>query len=101
MLEDEPFAKASKAHNDRWLPWFETELRALGLEVVPSNANFVLVRFPEDSRRNADAANAFLNDQGIIPRKVAAYGLPDCLRITIGTEDELRAALAAVAAFMR
>ena len=100
VLEDEPFARASKAHNDRWLPWFEAELRALGLAVVPSNANFVLVRFPEDAKHNADAANAFLNERGIIPRKVAAYGLPDCLRITIGTEAELRAAVDALAAFM-
>lgn len=100
VLADEAFARASKAHNDRWLPWFTAELRALGLYVAPSNANFVLVRFPKDAKRNADAANAFLNDRGVIPRKVAAYGLPDCLRITIGTEAELRAAADALAAFM-
>jgi histidinol-phosphate aminotransferase len=100
VLADEAFAQASKAHNDRWLPWFEVQLRTLGLAVTPSNANFVLVRFPRDLKRNADAANAFLNARGIIPRKVGAYGLPDCLRITIGTEVELRATVDALVAFM-
>lgn len=100
-LGDEEFAAASKAHNDRWLPWFTDELRALGLDVTPSNANFVLVRFPADPRRNADAADAHLNKDGVIVRKVRAYGLPDGLRITIGTEAELRAARDSLAAFMR
>ena len=50
---------------------------------MPSVGNFVLVRFPAGPA-NADAACAFLNARGIIPRKMGAYGLPDCLRITIG-----------------
>jgi len=69
--------------------------------VPDSQANFILARFPEDPKHNADAANAHLNRDGIIVRKVGAYGLPEGLRITIGTEAELRAARDSLAAFMR
>lgn len=100
-LEDMEFAAASKAHNDCWLPWFTNALRAMGIDVPDSQANFILARFPEDPKHNADAANAHLNRDGIIVRKVGAYGLPEGLRITIGTEAELRAARDSLAAFMR
>ena len=73
----------------------------MGLDVPDSQANFILARFPNDPKRNADAANAHLNKDGIIVRKVGAYGLPDGLRITIGTEAELRATRDSLAAFMR
>ncbi len=98
-LEDVEFQARVKAHNDRWLPWTADALRALGLEVQDSQANFILVRFPAGAK-NADAANAHLNAAGIIPRKVGAYGLPDSIRITIGTEAEMRAVRDALAAFM-
>lgn len=87
------------AHNERWLAWTADELSKLGLKCTPSVGNFVLVHFPAE--RSAEAALAFLNGRGIIPRRVAGYGLPDCLRITIGTEDDMRAVLAAITEFMR
>ncbi|MGH7002156.1 MAG: aminotransferase class I/II-fold pyridoxal phosphate-dependent enzyme, partial [Stellaceae bacterium] len=76
------------------------ELGALGLAVTPSAANFVLARFdamPKDS----EAAFAFLHSQGILVRKMTAYGLSEHLRITIGLEEEMRAVVAALAAFLR
>ena len=53
------------------------------------------------SSYNAAAANAHLNKDGIIPRAVANYGLPDFIRFTIGTEEEMRAVVASLAAFMK
>ena len=100
-LEDMEFAAACKAHNDKWLPWLSNELRGLGIDVPESQANFILARFPNGAKHNADAANAHLNKDGIIVRKVGAYGLPDGLRITIGTEAEMRAVRDSLAAFMR
>ena len=82
------------------LPWFARAVEALGITAHPSVGNFVLLRFPDDPARNADAANDYLNSRCIIPRKVANYGLPDCLRITIGREDDMRAVVAALADFM-
>ena len=100
-LEDLAFQDKSRAHNDMWLPWLTAELRKLGLEVVPSVGNFVLVGFPASGAKTAAAANSFLNTRGIIPRAVANYGLPNHLRITIGTEEEMRAVVAALAEFLK
>lgn len=75
----------SVAHNDHWLPKITEKVRALGLEVTPSVANFVLIHF-EDAARRA-AADAFLVSRGLILRQVAAYGLPKALRMTVGSEE--------------
>jgi len=98
-IEDLSHTDACRAHNDRWQPWFTDQVAKLGFEPVPSVANFVLVRFPDEKGRDAAAANAFLNARGIIPRAVEAYGLGDCLRFTVGREDEMRAAVDALAEF--
>ena len=97
-VEDAAFCDAARAHNDRWLPWMSAEIRAMGLDVVPSVANFILVRLGSPER--AAAADAFLRSQGIIIRAMGSYGLPDCLRITIGPEDEIKACCAALRAFL-
>ncbi len=98
-LEDAAHTEAARAHNSRWLAWFSDEASALGLTVAPSVGNFALVRFPAEPGRDADAAHAFLNARGIIPRKMGGYGLGDSLRVTIGLEDDMRAVVAALAAF--
>ncbi len=99
-LGDTEHLAAARRHNDRWRPWLSEKLSALGLDVRPSAANFVLVRFPQSEGRDADAANAFLMARGIVPRTMREYRLPDCLRITIGLEDEMRAVADALAEFM-
>ena len=98
-LEDRDHVAAAKAHNDRWLPWFSERVAAAGFTALPSAGNFVLVRFPAGPSTNADAACAFLNARGIIPRKMGPYDLGDCLRITIGLEDEMKIVAEALDAF--
>jgi histidinol-phosphate aminotransferase len=83
-----------------WLPWFSDRLAALGLKLTPSVANFVLPRFPEAAAKNADAAFDFLRSRGILTRKMAGYGLPRHLRITIGTGTEMERVLAVLGEFM-
>lgn len=70
---------------------FRRHVRGLGLEADPSHANFVLVRFPKGGP--SDAGNTFerLKRAGIIVRPVGGYGLADCLRVTIGSADEMAA----------
>lgn len=99
-VEDTESVARARAHNDRWQPWLSEKIAALGLELTPSVGNFVLPRFPDDPRHNADAAFAFLQSRGIITRKMGGYGLPQCLRITIGTGEEMEAVAAALAEFM-
>ena len=99
-VEDIEAFNRARAHNERWLPWFSDRLQALGLVLTPSVANFVLARFPDDPRRNADAAFAFLQSRGILTRRMGGYGLPQHLRITIGTGPEMETVAATIAEFM-
>ena len=97
-LADMAHTEASRANNDTWLPWLAAELRQVGLEPRDSVGNFVLVGF--GSRERAAAANDWMMNDGLIPRMVAGYGLPDHLRITIGTETEVRAVKESLARFV-
>ncbi|MBL8833837.1 MAG: histidinol-phosphate transaminase [Rhodospirillales bacterium] len=100
-MEDLAFQEKCRAHNDRVLSWFAGEVAKLGLKTLPSVGNFVMVEFPSTGRHTAAAANEFLMSRAIIPRAVANYGLPDHLRVTIGTDDEMKAVVAALADFVK
>ncbi len=67
---------------------------------MPSQGNFLLVRFPDAPAHNADAGFEFLKQRGIIARKMGGYHLGHSLRITIGTGDEMRQTAAALADFL-
>lgn len=99
VRDREHFWKAVE-HNSKWLPWIIAELRKTGLRVDDSVANFVLIHFPADGDKTAAKADAFLNKNGVILRGVGSYGLPDCLRMTVGTEDENRLAMSLLQKFM-
>ena len=71
-----------------------------GLKAWPSVANFVLVEFPEKGDKTAAAANAFLAERGLIVRGVGAYGLDNCLRISVGVKEANTAVINALKVFM-
>lgn len=62
-------------------------LKDFGLEVYPSQANFVLVNFGT-AERAANVCKRLVDDHSIYVREVGNYKLPTCLRITVGTEEE-------------
>ena len=95
------FLTRSRDHNTAWLPWLSDRLTEMGLVVVPSTGNFVLVRFPETGPHTADAAMAFLTSRGIIPRGTGSAGIPEGIRITIGLEDEMHATADAISDFLK
>lgn len=99
-IEDAKFTEAAARHNEAWLAIVSSEIGKLGLAVTPSVANFVLVHFPASGAHTAAAADDYLKSRGIILRRVSGYGLPDCLRMTIGSEADNRAVIAALAAFL-
>ncbi|HTV46626.1 MAG TPA: histidinol-phosphate transaminase [Stellaceae bacterium] len=99
-VEDTASLARARAHNDLWLPWFSGRLAGLGLELTPSVANFVLPRFPEEPGRDAEAAFAFLRSRGILTRQMDGYGLPQHLRITIGTGKEMEQVASVLGEFM-
>jgi len=99
-IEDTAHVEAARAHNDKWLAWLTTEIRKLGLEVTPSIANFVLIHFADGKGRTAEDADAFLTRRGLILRRVEAYKLPNALRMTVGSEEANRLAVAVLSEFM-
>ncbi len=98
-LEDHGHVDATIAHNDNWLEKMTMGIEKLGITVTPSVGNFLLMHFPKE-HHTARAADAYLTQRGLILRAVGAYGLPDCLRLTIGTEEANLAVLDALSSFM-
>jgi histidinol-phosphate aminotransferase len=87
-------------HNDHWLDVMSQGLAALGLRVTPSVGNFLLAHFPSAAGKSAAEADAFLLTRGYVLRRVAAYGFPNALRITIGPEEANLGLLAALKEFL-
>lgn len=85
-MEDRAHTEKSLVLNERWLPWLSKRLTELGLDVVPSVANFVLARFPDVE--SAQLAYDALLETGIITRLMKGYHLSDSLRISIGLGEE-------------
>jgi histidinol-phosphate aminotransferase len=99
-LEDQEHVKMSKDHNTKWLPIMTDALEKVGLKVSPSQGNFILVHFPNGDGQ-AVSADAYLRQNGIIVRPVGGYGLANCLRITIGSDNENHSLLEKLKAFMQ
>ena len=99
-IEDQAFVQAAVAHNEEWLPWLTAEITRLGLTVTPSVGNFLLIHFPKTAGKTAADADAFLVSKGLVLRRVAAYGLPDALRLTVGSEEANRHFVATLAQFL-
>jgi histidinol-phosphate aminotransferase len=93
-MEDRAHTDKSLAHNEQWLPWLTERLNGLGLDVVPSVANFVLARFPDVE--SAQSAYDALLETGIITRLMKSYHLPDSLRISVGLGEENEALVQAL-----
>lgn len=94
-LDDREFADKCVRENRAGMRQLEGGCRQLGLEYVPSVANFFLVRV-------GDGASVFeaLQRRGFIVRPVASYGLPAWVRITVGTEGQNEGLLAALRAVL-
>ena len=82
-VRDQEFLRDQVQKNSAQRAWLSGELSTMGYEVLPSQGNFILVKFPD-----ASAMNQYLLKQNIIVREMAGYYLPDYLRISIGTETE-------------
>ncbi len=82
-LDDHEFLTASHELNRRGMAQLVAAFDRLRLEYIPSCGNFVTFRAGD-----ADTVNQKLLKQGVIVRPIAGYGLPEWLRVTIGTEAE-------------
>ncbi len=88
-IQDRDFIDRSRAHNETWRAWTARALTDLGLKTHPSVCNFVLVDFAAIPGLSAEEARLALKEEGILVRQMGAYGLPTCLRIGIGRDDEM------------
>ncbi|MGB8883607.1 MAG: histidinol-phosphate transaminase, partial [Azonexus sp.] len=82
-LDDHLFVAESYELNRRGMEQLVAGLKRLGLEHIPSHGNFVTFRAGDGA-----AVNQKLLKQGVIVRPIGGYGLPEWLRVTIGTEPE-------------
>ena len=76
------------------------QTRRGGVEVLPSAANFLAIRFPDADGRRAADADRFLTERGLILRAITAYGMPEFLRLTVGSQEANERVVAALADFM-
>ncbi len=92
-LGDDDFVKKSRTHNVIWRENLFNALIEFGTRPYDSKGNFVLTRFK--SSEQAASMFAHLKSNSILVRPMAGYGLPDCLRFTVGQEQEMLALFAA------
>ena len=85
-LREPGWLEANRRHNTEQRAVLSAALERAGVRVWPSEGNFVLADF--GSPAGADAANEALRARGVIVRAMRGYGLPECLRITVGTAEE-------------
>src|SRR5262249_5185510 len=93
-IADRAHIAAVRAANADLRTWFAAELRQMGFAPGESHGNFVLLPFA--SPAPAAAARESLKAGGILVRPMSAYGLDQCLRITLGTRDEMQAVVDAL-----
>ena len=96
-LRDRDWLERCRSENARLRHWLAEALAERGVPSDTSMTNFILARFAD--AEEADACNAYLASQGLIVRTVGGYGLPNCLRITVGDEPACRQVAHAVAQF--
>ncbi|GHD19997.1 histidinol-phosphate transaminase [Tianweitania populi] len=100
-IRDQAHVEKTVQHNETWLPWLTEELTKLGLRVTPSVGNFILIHFPPAEAHSAAKADDYLSAQGYILRRVAGYGFPNALRMTVGSEEANRGVVAALSDFLK
>lgn len=93
-LADKEFLHRSLELNARGIRYLTESLSKLALTVIPSDANFVMLVFPD-----AVPAQRLVEDlltQGVIVRPLGAFGLPHCVRVSTGTDDQNRICVNAI-----
>lgn len=85
-LRDDEFLSRSLENNKKGLKFLIDSLKELDISVVSSDANFVMI--VKESEEDVNSLYRELLKQGIIVRPLKAFGLPHCIRISVGNPDE-------------
>lgn len=86
-LADQAYMRETCAITARLRAGFSLRLREAGFDMAESSTNFALIRVHD--ARAAQQADAALRAEGVVARVQRGAGLPDCLRVTVGTAEEL------------
>ena len=89
------------SHNRKWISELSRQFTSFGLKVYPSQTNFILVEFPQNSGKSASEANTFLNQNGIIPRQFALEDFKNKLRFTVGEDHGMEKTIEVLGEFFR
>jgi histidinol-phosphate aminotransferase len=92
-LDDSAHAEKTRRNNARGLVRYARAFRKLGLEFIPSSANFILVRVG-----NGQHIFGEMQKLGVIVRPMGLYQLPDWIRVTVGTPKQNQRCLEALEA---
>jgi histidinol-phosphate aminotransferase len=98
-LREQGWVEKGREHNAIWRPRLAAGIEAAGIKVHPGEGNFVLADF--GTAEQANAADMFLRQRGLIVRRVGSYGLAHCLRITVGTAEECGLVIEGLTDFMK
>ena len=90
-MDDQGHLARTRANNALGLDYLQNAFRSLGLEFIPSHANFVLVRVGDGQRVFEEVQKL-----GVITRPMGGYQLPEWIRVTVGTPDQNARCLAAL-----
>jgi histidinol-phosphate aminotransferase len=93
-MSDQPHATEARRMIAEQRNFLSQSIAGIGLTVVPSHTNFILVDF--ESEEQAASAFEFLRQHGLVVRPMGGYGLPGCLRITIGTAVQMQSTASAL-----
>jgi histidinol-phosphate aminotransferase len=85
-LDDEEFLQKTIKNNNEGLQYFYREFERLGLKFVPSFGNFVMIDMGTAER--VQEVFKLLMERGVFVRPLVAFGLPHCIRITVGTPED-------------
>jgi histidinol-phosphate aminotransferase len=94
-LDDRPHVERTRRINTRGLKFYQRAFRKLGLDFIPSAANFILVRVGDGQRVFVE-----LQKLGVIVRPMGGYQLPEWVRISVGTPKENQRCLDALKAVL-
>jgi histidinol-phosphate aminotransferase len=83
-LGDKEHVQATRKMNAEGIDVLTREFSALGLKVLPTQANFICVRIGERAKELV----AFLESNGMIVRGLTSFGMPEYIRVTIGKPEE-------------
>ncbi len=97
-MRDQDHITRCRNENTRLRAWLAEALAEKGVASDTSCANFILARFADPA--TAGACDDYLKAEGLLVRRVAGYGLPQCLRITIGDEASCRRVAHVIGMFM-